>query len=200
MVATTIHLIRHASYDLLGRVLAGRAPGHSLNPAGRAEAAQVATTLRNRPLAAILSSPIERARETARLIAAPHGLDVLTEPALTEIDFGAWTGKTFQELNEAPGWAAFNTFRGTAPTPGGETMLAAQARAVAALARLAACYPGAELAAVSHGDIIKAIIAHALGAPLDLFHRLTIDPASRSVVALAESDARVLAVNLPPWA
>ncbi len=201
MGATLVHLIRHASYDLLGRVLAGRQPGHALNTGGRAEAARLAETLAAREgLAVVVSSPIERAQETARIIAAPRALDVLTEPDLTEIDFGAWTGMTFEDLRETPGWAAFNTFRSTAPTPGGETMLAAQARAVAALARLAARYTGAEVAAVSHGDIIKAIFAHALGTPLDLFHRLTIDPASRSVVALGERDVSVLGVNLPPWA
>ena len=200
MGAATFHLIRHASYDRLGRALTGREPGHALNAAGQAEAARLATTLQRRKLAAIVSSPIERAQETARIIAAPHGLDVLTEPGLTEIDFGAWTGMTFEELRDAPGWTAFNTFRSTAPIPGGETMLAVQARAVATVTRLAARYPGAELAAVSHGDIIKAILAHALGTPLDLLRRVEIGPASRSVIALEERDVRVLGVNLPPWA
>jgi probable phosphoglycerate mutase len=106
----------------------------------------------------------------------------------------------FQDLRDTPGWIAFNTFRSTAPTPGGETMLAAQARAVAALVRLAARHPGAELAAVSHGDIVKALLAHALGTPLDLLRRIEIDPASRSVIALEERDARALGINLPPWA
>jgi broad specificity phosphatase PhoE len=198
--ATTVHLIRHASYDLLGRVIAGRQPGHALNAAGRAEAARLAETLKARALVAILSSPIERAQETARIIAAPHRLDVLTEPDLTEIEFGAWTGMSFADLDKQPGWAAFNVFRSTAPIPGGETMLAAQARAVAALTRLTARYPGAEFAVVSHGDIIKAILAHALGTPLDLLRRIEIDPASRSVIALQERDLRVLGVNLPPWA
>jgi broad specificity phosphatase PhoE len=198
--ATIFHLIRHASYDRLGRALAGREPGHALNAAGRAEAAQLAATLRGRALAAVVSSPIERAQETARHIAAPHGLEVLVEPGLTEIDFGAWTGMAFQDLRGTPGWIAFNTFRSTAPTPGGETMLAAQTRAVAALVRLAARHPGAELAAVSHGDIVKALLAHALGTPLDLLRRIEIDPASRSVIALEERDVRVLGINLPPWA
>ncbi|MBV8615858.1 MAG: histidine phosphatase family protein, partial [Acetobacteraceae bacterium] len=66
--------------------------------------------------------------------------------------------------------------------------------------RLAARYPGAELAAVSHGDIVKAILAHALGTPLDLFRRIEISPASRSVIALQEGGVHVLGVNLPPWA
>ena len=200
MEATTFHLIRHASYGLLGRVLAGRQPGHALNAAGREEAARLAETLKARTLAAVWSSPIERAQETARIIAAPHKLDVLIEPDLTEVDFGAWTGMTFADLHAQPGWAAFNVFRSTVPTSGGESMLAAQARAVAALVRLAVRYPGAELAAVSHGDIVKAILAHALGTPLDLFRRIEISPASRSVITLEEGGLHVLGVNLPPWA
>lgn len=194
---TVIHLIRHASYDQLGRVLAGRTEGHALNAAGRAEAARVARALAERKLAAVASSPMQRARETAAIVAAPHGLEVLEVAGLNEIDFGEWTGMTFEALRDAPGWAAFNTFRSTAPIPGGETMLAAQARAVAALAGLAARFPETEVAAVSHGDIVKAVVAHALAVPLDLFHRIEIEPASRSVIALGVGEVRVLRVNLP---
>ncbi len=194
---TVIHLIRHASYDLLGRVLAGRIEGHALNEAGRAEAARLAETLAARPLAAIAASPLQRARETAAIIAAPHRLDVLEVPGLNEIDFGDWTGMAFETLHALPAWIAFNAFRATAPIPGGETMLAAQSRAVAALSALAARFPDAEVAAVSHGDIVKALVAHALGAPLDLFHRIEIEPASRSVIALEACAVRVLGVNLP---
>ncbi len=194
---TTIHLLRHASYDGLGQVIAGRAPGYVLNAAGLAEAARLAASLALLPLVAILSSPLERARQTATIIAARHGLDVLPEPGLTDIDFGAWTGLSLAALQEAPGWAAWNAFRGTAPIPGGESMLQAQTRAVGALAGLARRFPDAEVAAVSHADIIKALVVHALGAPLDLLHRIEIAPASRSVIALSEAEIRVLAVNLP---
>jgi len=194
---TTIHLIRHASYDLLGRVLAGRTPGHALNEAGRAEAERLAAALAPRPLAAVAASPLQRAQETASIIAAPHGLAVLEIPGLNEIDFGTWSGMTFDALHADPGWAEFNTLRATVPIPGGESMLAAQSRAVAAMVALAARFPNAEIAAVSHGDVIKALIAHALGAPLDLFQRIEIAPASRSVIALGPGAIRVLGVNLP---
>lgn len=193
---TLIHLIRHASYDLLGRVLAGRTEGHGLNAVGREEAARVAAVLSARTLAAIATSPLQRARETAEIIAAPHRLEVLEVPGLNEIDFGDWSGTTFEALHRDPAWGLFNRFRATAPIPGGETMLAAQARAVGAAVVLAGRFPEAEIAAVSHGDVIKALIAHALGSPVDFLQRLDIAPASRSVLELGPSSVRVLGVNL----
>lgn len=192
--------MRHGAHSLLGHVLAGRMPGVALSPQGQAEAGRIAQALAARPIAAVFASPLQRAQETAAPIAAAHGLPVLTEPGLDEVDFGAWTGLAFTALDGAPGWHVFNAFRSMAPVPEGETMLAAQARAVAAILGLRAAWPGAELVAVSHGDIIKAILAHVLAVPLDLFRRIEISPGSRSVVALGEEDVQVEAVNLPPGA
>jgi len=194
---TVFHLVRHATYGLIGHVLAGRTPGHRLNPAGQAQAAALAASLAALPIAAIVSSPLERTRETAEAIAAPHGLPVQIEPDLIEIDFGEWTGSAFPALHALPEWRAFNSFRSSTPIPGGETMLAAQSRAVAAILRQRAAHPGSELVVVSHGDVVKAILAHFLGMPLDLFRRLDIAPGSRSVLALHDEDAQVRAVNLP---
>ncbi|MBV9734531.1 MAG: histidine phosphatase family protein, partial [Acidisphaera sp.] len=114
-----------------------------------------------------------------------------------EVDFGDWTGDRFEALHARPEWRAFNRFRSTAPIPGGETMLAAQARAVGAVLRLRAAHPDAELAVVSHADVIKAVLAHFLAAPLDLFSRIEIAPASRSVVVLYDETAAIAGVNLP---
>ncbi len=197
-MATLLHLIRHASYPPLGSMLAGRAPGLSLTEAGRAEAELLSARLAGHHLAAVFTSPRERARETAAPIAARHGLAPLVDADLDEIDFGTWTGRSFAELAEDPDWQAFNLFRAFSPIPGGETMAAVQARAVAALLRLSAAYPEAELAVVSHGDVIKGMLLHVLGAPLDLMRRIDLAPASRSVVSLGRLDARVLAINLPP--
>lgn len=197
-MATTFHLIRHGTYPLLGHVLGGRSAGHSLDAAGRAQAEALAEALAVRPIRAVVSSPLERTRETAAPIAARHGLAVAIEPDLNEIDFGEWTGAAFDELHARPAWRAFNLFRSSTPIPGGETMLAAQARAMAALLRLRAAYPEGDVAVVSHGDVVKAILAHFLGVSLDLFRRFEISPASRSVVVMHAEDAQVLAVNLPP--
>ena len=121
--ATTFHLIRHASYGLLDHALGGRSPGHSLNAQGRAEAERLADGMRSIELAAVVASPLERAQETGSAIAARHGLDVATDPDLSEIDFGDWTGADFRGLHASQAWRAFNDFRSTARIPGGETML-----------------------------------------------------------------------------
>lgn len=195
--ATTFHLIRHASYDLLGRVLAGRSPGHALSPAGRAEAEMLAAALALRPIAAVVSSPLQRARETAAPIAQGHKLELQVDAHLSEIDFGDWTGRLFADLHADPAWKSFNLFRGTAPIPGGETMLAAQHRALAAILRLRSAYPGAEVVVVSHGDVVKALVAHFLGAPLDLMRRIEISPASRTEIRLGATHVAIATVNLP---
>jgi probable phosphoglycerate mutase len=147
-------------------------------------------------LAAVLSSPQERAWKTAAAIAARAELTVTAEPGLDELDFGAWTGMSFDSLAGDPRWRAFNTFRSAAPIPGGETMLAVQARAVAAVLRLRAAWPDAALALVSHADVLKAILAHFLGMPLELMRRIELAPASRSELVVYEENALVRAVNL----
>jgi broad specificity phosphatase PhoE len=197
-VPTIFHLVRHAQYDLLGRVLAGRTPGLRLNAAGEAQAQALARALAGRGIAAVLSSPRERARETAAPIASSLGLAVEMDEGFDEVDFGAWTGLRFDELADRADWRAWNLFRSMTSAPGGETMLAVQARAVASVLRLRAAHDDGEVVVVSHGDVVKAVLAHALAVPLDLFRRIEIAPASRSVMVLGCEEPRVTAVNLPP--
>jgi probable phosphoglycerate mutase len=196
--ATTFHLVRHGDYSHLGRILTGRTPGYSLNDAGRRQADAVAGALAGMPLAAVVSSPMERTRETAAPIAAQGGVAVEIDPDVVEIDFGEWTGRTFESLRAWDGWADFARFRSTAQVPGGESMLAVQTRAVGAVVRLRRLHPEGHVVIVSHGDVIKSIVAHFLTIPLDMFRRFDIGAASRSVVTVTDHDARVLAVNLPP--
>ncbi len=198
MNATTFYLIRHASYSLLGSVLAGRAAGHFLNEQGHAEARALADALAGHDITAVVSSPLERTRETAAAIAGRLGLPVITEDALTEIDFGAWEGMRFDALHGDPAWQAFNRFRSSVAPPGGETMLAAQQRAIDAVLRLHAQWPGQTIAVISHADVIKAMLAHFLAMPLDLFQRIEVAPASRSIVLLFAANVRVDGINLPP--
>lgn len=197
MSGTVFHLVRHGSHDLLGKVLVGRGPV-SLSATGQAEAEAVAAVLSNAGLTAVVSSPRERAAQTAASIAARAGLEVTVDPGLDELDLGEWTGAQFGSLHDDARWRAFNLFRGSTSAPGGEAMLAVQARAVASLLRLRATHPGAAVAVVSHADVIKAMLAHYLGMPLDLMRRLNVAPGSRSMVMLDQEDAIVQAVNLPP--
>ncbi len=199
-MAVTVHLVRHGCTAAIGHCLAGRAEGWPLNAAGLAEAERLADSLAHLPFAAIVASPMLRAQQTAASIAARGRASVATEAGFDEIDFGDWTGRAFAELHGDELWQAWNRHRGLAQIPGGETMALAQARALAALGRLRDGWPDAAVVVVSHADVIKAVLANVLGAPLDLMHRMAIDPASRSVVRLHAHDAEVLAVNLPPGA
>lgn len=192
-MAVLFHLLRHGDYALVDSGLGGRGC-YALSPRGHAQAERIAAAFEHAP-AAVVSSPVPRARETAEHVARHAGLAVEVDPAFAEIDYAAWTGQSFAALAGDPAWSAWNSFRGTAGVPGGETMLAVQGRALAGLLRHAARYPDGEIVVVSHGDVIKAMLAHFLGMPLDLLRRLEIAPASVSRLRLWQDDARVLAVN-----
>ncbi len=172
-------------------------PGVPLSAEGVAQAAALADALAARPVRAVLSSPVQRAQETAAPIAARHGLPVLTDAGLDEVDFGAWMGMTFDTLASDPAWDVWNRCRSLAPTPGGETMAAAQARALAAVARVRTAVGDGEAVLVGHSDLLKAVLAHLLGTPLDLLQRIELAPASRSVMVLWDGGGRVDGVNLP---
>jgi probable phosphoglycerate mutase len=195
--ATTFNLVRHATYALLDNSLGGRAP-HPLSEKGRWQAARLADRFADRIIAAVVSSPVERARETAALVAARVDRALEINPDFAEIDFGAWTGARFVDLQTEPAWQAWNSFRSSAGIPGGETMLAVQARAVAGIMRLAQRYPNAELVVVSHADVVKAVLGHFMGVPLDLLRRFEIAPASISQLVLFEADAQVRGINQIP--
>ncbi len=192
---TTFLLIRHASLDLLGRALAGRAPDVHLNAHGKMEAERLAERLAAMPIRAIYTSPLERAQETAWPLASRLMLEARAEPGLTEIDFGDWTSRTFAELDARPDWQEWNAARGRAESPGGETMSAVQQRIVGTLAWLGEGNREATVAVVSHGDVIKAALMHYLGIPLDNVQRFEISPASVSVVALHPGGPQVSLVN-----
>jgi broad specificity phosphatase PhoE len=194
----TILLIRHGHTEAIGRRLVGRLPGWHLTAEGRAQAERLVETLRGQPIARIFSSPLERTRETAAPLARARGIDVADEDGLIEVEFGAWSGLTFEELARVPEWERFNTNRATAAVPGGEDAAAVQARIVATLERLAAAHRGETIAAVSHADVIRSAVLHYAGAPLDMVHRIEIGPASISAVALGAGEPRVLFVNHRP--
>lgn len=191
---TTFLLIRHAAHDLLGKRIAGRMPGVGLNPAGRAQAEQVVERVAAMGVEAVYSGPLERVRESAEPICQRLGLPLQIAEEFNEVDFGDWTNASFEELDGQPGWERFNSFRSQTAPPHGELMLEVQTRVVRKLHRL--CGEHRCVAVVSHGDVIRAALAHFLGIPLDLFQRLEISPASISVVELDGSSVRVLSMNV----
>lgn len=192
---TTLLLIRHGHTDWIGKTLAGHTPGVGLNKDGQRQAERLAERLRAFPVRAICSSPLQRTLETAVPIARTFSLEIEPRPGLIEVDFGDWTGQTFQELNKDPLWERFNSLRSMTRAPNGDMMLDVQARMVDELERLRARWPGETVAVVSHQDAIRAALAHYAGIPLDLFQRFEIQPASISVLQLADWGARILAVN-----
>ncbi len=196
MTTCTIHLVRHAEHGQFGQVLTGRMTGVGLSEAGQNQAGRLARHYEGVDVRTVLTSPVQRARETAEAVGAALGLLPVVEPGVEEIDFGTWAGQSFKALAGKTGWTAWNSARSLAPTPGGETMLSVQARAMQALT--AQRMQGGTVVVVSHADVIKVVLAYVLGMPTDLLHRLDVGPASRSVVVLGEDFARVEAVNLPP--
>jgi broad specificity phosphatase PhoE len=190
-------LVRHGLCDPVDNVIAGRSAGIHLNAVGLRQVRKLARALAHLPIAAVYSSPLERARETAAALAEPAGLHVRISPALEELDFGAWTGRTLASLADDADWRRFNTERGTTRIPGGETMDEVVARAADGLTRMAADHGAEPVVAVSHGDVIRALLAHYAGMSLDHMLRLEVAPASVSVVRLGPVP-RVLTVNWLP--
>jgi probable phosphomutase (TIGR03848 family) len=230
-------IVRHGLTASTGKALTGWLPGISLDDRGREQAASVAARLAQVPLAAIVSSPLERCVQTASIIAAGHGsparpatsapaadgggdagepavvgpasangqvkgqtdaIEVQLDERLGECRYGDWTGRSLRKLSRDPLWRVVQAHPSAVrfPGPAGETMTGMQQRAVAAVrdwnARLG---PDAAYLVCSHGDVIKAILADALGMHLDMLQRIQVDPCSLSVVRYTPLRPFVLAVN-----
>ena len=181
---TTVVLLRHGrSTANVAGVLAGRSPGIFLDDRGREQAAAVAARLGDIPLDALISSPMERCKQTVAPLAAAKNLTVRLEPRLAEVDYGDWTGRALKDLAGEELWRTVQAHPSAAVFPGGEGLAAVGVRAVAAVRELSAEFgPDAVLLICSHGDVIKAILADALGLHLDGFQRIVVNPASLSVV------------------
>ena len=194
---TTLLLVRHGLTDANNSgVLAGWTPGVHLADKGREQATALAGRLSAVPLAAIVSSPLERCQETAATIAAGRQVDVVTDDRLGECRYGDWTGQELKKLVKEPLWKVVQAHPSAAVFPGGESLRETQARAVAAIrAHNEALGPDATWAAVTHGDVIKAVLADALGMHLDLFQRIVVDPCSVSVVRYTDLRPFVVRMN-----
>jgi probable phosphomutase (TIGR03848 family) len=195
---TVVHLLRHGQHDLGGGVLAGRMPGVGLSERGRLEIAAVAERLAGKEIAALYSSPLQRTRESAEIIAARLGLPIAFRDDLIELDFGEWTGTTFEAIRTDPRWEPWRTQRSLAAIPGGESMRAVQHRAVEALFEICEAHRDRTVVAVSHGDVIRSILVFALGMPLDFYNRIEVGLASLNTIRIDHTGIRVLAVNERP--
>ena len=197
----TVLLVRHGLTALTGPVLSGRRPGIPLDERGRAQAAALADRLRPVPLAAIVSSPLDRCLETAQAIAAGRPLggadaEVHVDERLLEVDYGAWTGGEIKVLARDPLWRVVQASPSAVTFPDGESLRSMSARGVEAVrewnARLG---PDATWLACTHADLIRAILADALGLHLDGYGRLHVDPCSVSVVRYGTAGATVARMN-----
>lgn len=201
---TYVFLVRHGENEWVSSgKLAGRTPGVHLNEKGQQQADQIAAMLRRQPIAALYSSPLERCMETAQPLAAALGLPVCPEPGVLEVNYGDWHGRELKELSRLPGWHMVQHFPGGFRFPNGESLREVQMRAVDAVERLAAAHPNAAIAVFSHGDVIRMLVAHYAGTPLDLFQRTHVSTGSVSTVAISGAQdgstrAALLNVNVQP--
>jgi probable phosphomutase (TIGR03848 family) len=191
---TTVVLVRHGLTHMTGPVLAGWTPGVHLDERGRAQAAALAERLAGVPFAAIVSSPLDRCLDTAGAVAGDR--EVQVDERLGECRYGDWTGKPLAQLARDPLWKVVQQHPSAVTFPGGEPLRETQQRAVAAVRdwneRLG---DQATWLACSHGDVIKAVVADALGLHLDLFQRIQVDPCSVTVIRYTPTRPFVVRLN-----
>jgi probable phosphoglycerate mutase len=190
-------LVRHGLTEMTGPVLAGWTPGVRLNERGRTQAGELAKRLAPLPLDLIVASPLERCQETAQVVlAGREGLQVRTDDRFGEVRYGDWTGRPLKELAKEELWKVVQAHPSAARFPGGEALADAQHRAVSAVREWnESLKPEANFLVCSHGDIIKSIVADALGLHLDQFQRIQADPASLTVIRYTETRPFVLRLN-----
>lgn len=185
---TVVLLVRHGLTAGTGHVLTGRTPGIPLDDRGREQAAALAGRLAEVRLDAIVTSPLERCRQTAEAIAAARDgepLPVKEDGQFAEVNYGDWTGQPLKRLAKDPLWRVVQAHPSAVRFPGedAESLLEVQHRAVQAVrewnARLG---KDAVYLICSHGDVIKSVIADSLGLHLDLSQRIQVDPCSLSVI------------------
>lgn len=195
---TSIYLIRHGENDFVGQgKLAGWLPGVRLNENGRKQALAVAELFRDVKLKAVYASPLERTMETAQPLADAQKLKVTQAPGVGEVQYGLWEGKSLKVLRKRKLWPVIQNAPSLARFPEGESFPEAQARAVAEVEKSRSKYRGKKdaIAFVSHSDVIKLIVAHYLGLPLDLFQRLHIAPASVTALWVDDKTSRLIYMN-----
>ena len=197
----TVILLRHGrSVSNTAHTLAGRSEGVELDAKGVSQADALVERLAGLPITALVRSPLLRCRLTLEPLAAALGLEPLIDERLSEVDYGQWTGRQLGELVKEPLWTVVQQQPSAAVFPDGEGLAQVQARAVAAVRdhdRRLAEEHGTDVlwVACTHGDVIKSVVADALGTHLDSFQRITADPASMSVIRYTPARPFVVHVN-----
>lgn len=198
----TVLLVRHARSTANSEgILAGRMPGVTLDEKGREQAEELRLRLSEVPLTVAVSSPLERTVQTAETLVRGTGVPLRTDRRLTECDYGEWTGRSLKALSRRKLWSQVQSHPSAVRFPAGESMAEMQARAVVAIRSLvdelgAMRTPGPRTAlVVSHADVIKGILADALGMHLDMIQRIVVDPCSVSVVRYSEQRPFVERMN-----
>ena len=193
---TLVLLVRHGTTPTTGKVLPGRARGLRLAESGKQQAERVAERIAELgKVAALYASPLERARETAAPISRALRTPVRIDRGLLECDFGAWTGQSLRRLMRKPEWTTVQRSPSVFRFPEGESFVEMQTRMVGALDTIRRRHAGRTVVCVSHADPIKAVVAHAMGTPLDLFQRIVISTCSVSAILYTDSAPIVLTVN-----
>jgi probable phosphoglycerate mutase len=194
-------LIRHGENDFVkSSKMAGRIPGIHLNEKGRKQAEALGDALKDFPITAIYSSPLERATETAEPIAKARKLEINQEPGLMEADLGKWEGRSWKVLRLTKAWKVVQNAPSRFRFPEGESFAEAQLRYANALERIAKKHnkPKDIVAAVFHADPIKLAVSYFLGLPLDHFQRLGCNTGSLTMLHLSETGANLITLNQRP--
>lgn len=192
---TTLLLVRHGHTDAAGKRLTGRAPGVHLNELGRRQAERLVERLEGVRIDAIVSSPLERCRETAAPLAKARGRAVDVGRAWIEVGYGEWTGRSISQLRRTKLWRRVMFAPSNVRFPGGESLLEVQGRAVDATLDIAARHARGTVLVVSHADVIRLLVAHLAGMHADHLQRLSIDTASITAVSISDGFPRLLTVN-----
>ena len=193
---TLLLLIRHGENDYVGKRLAGRLPGIHLNERGRQQAERLAETLKDAPIRAIYSSPLERATDTAAPLAARLHLPIQIHAGLLEIDYGGLAGKTGKQLQRLKQWKQVQEQPSTYTFPNGESFITARERVTAALQEIAANHEDHDLVACfSHHDSLTLAISALLDMPLDSYHKLSLGTASISLAMIGKDHTRLVRMN-----
>ena len=202
MTATLIIFVRHGKTPTTGTKLPGRAPNLHLSDEGKSQAETIAKEIEKssssflgKRISAVYASPMERTQETARPIAKTLNLRVRTLKGLNECDFGDWTGRRLRDLSKLKSWSTVQKKPSSFRFPNGESFSEMQNRMLITVDKMRERHPGETIVCVSHADPIKAILASAVGTPLDLFQRIMVGPCSASVVLYTKERPLILTLN-----